>query len=127
MSGSSSRKTKSSKSTSSQKHSTRDRSLQILRDMERNPSLSFTQACLNRNIDPRTVESHVGPALRRDSSGRIKLRKSDKLRQILYIPSAEPGKEIPVATSNSSERQLLGRWMAALNYGDSGNYIFVNL
>jgi hypothetical protein len=90
--------------------------------MERNPSLDFTHACRNRNIDPRTVENHVGSALQRNSSGRIKRRPSDNLRLTLYIPSSEPGEEIPVVTSNSSERRLLGKWMAALNYAGRGDF-----
>ncbi len=122
MSGSRSKKTKSSKSPSTQKHSTRYRSFQVLRDMGKNSSLNFTQAARNRNIDPRTVLKHVGSAVQRNSSGRIKPRPSDKLRQTLYIPSAEPGEEIAVSTSNSFERQLLGKWMAALNYAGRGDF-----
>jgi hypothetical protein len=117
-----SKKTKSSKSPSSEKQSTRDRSFQVLQDMARHPSLDFTQAARNRNIDPRTVLKHVGSALQRNSSGRIKPRPSDNLRQTLYIPSAEPGETISVPTSNSFERQLLGKWMEALNRAGRGDF-----
>jgi hypothetical protein len=50
------------------------------------------------------------------------VRSSDRLRQTLYIPGTEPGEEIPVRTSNSSERQTLGKWMAALNYAGRGDF-----
>ena len=115
MSGFRSKSKKLLKSRSPETPSTHDRSLQVWRDMGRNPSLALTQAARNRGVDPRTVKKHVGSALRRNSSGRIKLRPSDRLRQNLYIPSAEPGEQIPVPTRNSSERRLLGRWMEALN------------
>ena len=106
----------------SRKLSARERSFLVRRDMLRDPSLSLTQAARNRDVDPRTVRRHFGPALQKNSSGRIKVRSSDRLRQTLYIPGTEPGEEIPVRTSNSSERQTLGKWMAALNYAGRGDF-----
>ena len=102
--------------------STRDRSLQVVRDMARDPSLALTKAARNRGVDPRTVQRHVGSALKRDSSGRIKVRPTDRLRQNLYIPGPDPDEQIPVPTRNSSERQLVGRWMAALNSAGRGDF-----
>jgi hypothetical protein len=90
--------------------------------MLRDPSITFTQAARNREVDRRTVRKYFGVALQRDSSGRIKVRPSDRLRQTLYIPGTEPGEEIPVPTSSSHERQLLGKWMAALNHAGRGDF-----
>jgi hypothetical protein len=107
---------------SAAKASARDRSFQVLRDMERNPSLAFTKAARNREVDPRTVQKHVRSGLQKDSSGRIKVRPNDRLRQTLFIPGTDPGEEIPVPTSSSHERRLLGKWMAALNYAGRGDF-----
>ncbi len=122
MSGSRSKSKKFPKSRSYENPSTHDRSLQVWRDMGSNPSLALTQAARNRGVDPRTVKKHIGSALRRNSSGRIKVRPSDRLRQNLYIPGEEPAKQIPVPTRNSSERRLLGRWMGALNIARRGDF-----
>ncbi len=122
MSGSRSKTKKIPKSRFSKKPSTYDLSLQVFRDMCRNPSLAFTQAARNRGVDPRTVRKHIGSALKRNSSGRIKARSTDRLRQTLHIPGTEPDKKIPVPTRNRSERRLLGRWMSALNAAGRGNF-----
>ena len=90
--------------------------------MARNPSLALTEAARNRGVDPRTVQKHAGSALKRDSSGRIKVRPTDRLRQTLHIAGAEPGKRVPVPTRNRPERRLLGRWMAALNAAGRGDF-----
>jgi len=90
--------------------------------MRRDPSLTFTQASHNRSVDPRSVHKHFGSAFRKDSSGRIKARPSDRFRQTLYIPSAEAGEEIPVPTKTSRERQLVGQWMGGLNLAGRGNF-----
>ena len=96
--------------------------LNVLADMRRNPSLTLTQAARTREVDPRSVQKHVGSALRKDSSGRIRARASDRFRQTLYIPSSKPGVSIPVPTRNSRERQLVGRWMAAINAAGRGDF-----
>jgi hypothetical protein len=106
----------------SRKLSARERSFLVRRDMLRDPSLSLTQAARNRDVDPRTVRAHFGPALQKDSSGRIKVKPNDRLRQTLYIPGPEPGEEIPVPTSSSNERRLLGKWMSALNFAGRGDF-----
>jgi hypothetical protein len=100
----------------------RARSLQVAGDMRRDPSLTFTQAARNRGVDPRSVRKHIGSAFRKDSSGRIRARASDPFRQTLYIPSTKPGVSIPVPTRNSRERQLVGRWMAAINAAGRGDF-----
>jgi hypothetical protein len=106
----------------SRKLSARERSASVHRDMLRDPSLSLTQAARKRDVDRRTVRKYFGAALQKDSSGRIKVRPNDRLRQTLYIPGTAPGEEIPVPTSSSHERRLLGKWMAALNYAGRGDF-----
>ena len=101
---------------------TRARSLNVAADLRRNPKLSFTQAAHKRHIDPRTVRKKIPSAFRKDPSGRIKVRPTDRYRQTLYIPSHMPGEEISVVTKNSRERQIIGRWMSALNYAKRGDF-----
>jgi hypothetical protein len=106
----------------SRKLSARERSAQVRRDMLRNSRLSLTRAARNRNVDPRTVRKYFGGALKKNSSGRIKVRPDDRLRQTLYIPGTEPGEEIPVPTISSHERRVVGKWMAALNFAGRGDF-----
>lgn len=101
---------------------THSRSLQVLGDMRRDPSLTLSQAARNREIDPRLVLKKLPSAFRKDSSGRVKARPSDRYRQTLYIPSTTPDVRIPVSTKNSRERQLVGRWRAALNAAQHGDF-----
>jgi len=109
-------------SQSSRSLSARERSALVRRDMLHDSSLSLTRAARNRHVDPRTVRKHFGAALRKNSSGRIKVQAYDRLRQILYIPGSEPGELVAVPTSNSDERRLVGRWMAALNAAGRGDF-----
>src|SRR5713101_2403354 len=102
-------------SLSPRSQSARSRALHVLADMRRDPSLTFTQAALNREIDPRTIRRRVASALRKDSSGRVKALPNDPFREALYIPSTKPGESIPVRTKSYRERQLIGQWHAALN------------
>ena len=90
--------------------------------MRRDPALKFTQAARNREIDPRVVRKLLPSAFKKDSSGRVRARLSDRNRQTLYIPSDKPGVQIEVATKSSKERQLLGRWMDALNAAGRGDF-----
>jgi hypothetical protein len=63
--------------------------------------------------------------LRKNSSGRIKARPSDRFRVTLYIPSTKPGERIPVRTKNNRERQLLGQWQKAVNAAGKGDYSLI--
>jgi hypothetical protein len=91
------------------------KSLNVLSDMLRNPSLTFTRATLKRGVDRRSARKDLGSALGKDHSGRIKARRSDRIRFTLHIPSVIPDVPIPVSTKNYRERQLVGQWMDALN------------
>jgi hypothetical protein len=101
---------------------TRDRAFQVLGDMRRDPSLTFTRAARSRKIDPRSVRALISSAFRRDSSGRIKARFSDRYRKTLHIPSDKPEIRIPVPTKHSRERRLIGRWLDALNAAGKGDF-----
>jgi hypothetical protein len=90
--------------------------------MRRDASLVFTTAARKRGVDPRWVLKHLGSAFRKDSSGRVKARSSDRRHKTLHIPSASPGVSIPVITKNVRERRLLGEWMAALNAAGRGDF-----
>jgi hypothetical protein len=101
---------------------TRERAFQVLGDMNRDASLTFTRAAQNRNIDPRSIRGQIPSAFRKASSGHIKARPSDRYRQTLHIPSDRPEVRIPVPTKNSVERQLLGKWLDALNAAGRGDF-----
>jgi len=90
--------------------------------MRRDPTLTFTRAAHNRKIDPRSVRKQIASAFYKDPSGRIRARGADRFRQTLHIPTAKPGVQIPVQTRTSRERQLLGRWMDALNAARRGDF-----
>jgi len=115
-------KKKSSSKNPSHKSSALKRASQVYRDMLRKPSLSLAQAARKRKVDRRTVLHHYQSDFEKDSSGRIKARRSGRKRQTLFIPGFEPGQDIPVPTANASERRLVGRWMKALNAAGRGDF-----
>jgi hypothetical protein len=105
--------------------SARSRALNVLADMRRSPSLTFTQAARNREINPRSVRRYVISALRKDSAGRIKARVSDRFRETIYIPSTKPDERIPIRTRNNRERQLIGQWLKAVNAAGRGDFLLI--
>jgi hypothetical protein len=104
----------------------RDRALHVLADLRRDPALTFTQAAKNRNVDRGTARKYLRSTLRRNNSGRIKAKPSDRLRVILQIPSTKPGEHIPVSTKSSQERKLVGQWHAALNAASQGDLSLIS-
>src|SRR5712692_7110555 len=86
--------------------SARSRSLQVLSDLRRDPSLTFSQAAENRGVDPSTIHKYLRSALRKDDSGRVVARPSDRFREVTFIPSTRPDERIPVPTKNNKERQV---------------------
>src|SRR5439155_6027252 len=101
--------------------SARSRSLQVLSDLRRDPSLTFSQAAENRSVDRGTARKYISSSLRRDESGRIKARPNDRMRETMFIPSPKPNEQIPVHTKSSQERKLVGQWHTALNAAAKGD------
>src|SRR5712692_7914601 len=101
----------------------RSRAIQVLGDIRRDPTLTFSQAAENRGVDPSTIHKYISSELHRDKSGRIKAaRPSDRLRETMYIPSTRPGESIPVKTKSTKERKLVGQYHAVLNDARNGDY-----
>jgi len=105
--------------------STRNRALNVAADMRRDPSLTFTQATRNREVDPRSIRKYIASALRKDSSGRVKARPNDRIRETLFIPSTKPDERIPIRTKNNKERQIVGQWHTALNAAAGGDFLLI--
>jgi hypothetical protein len=105
--------------------SARSRSLQVLSDLRRDPSLTLAQAAENRNVDRNTARKYISSALRRDDSGRVKARPNDRIRETLFIPSTKPDEPIPIRTTNNKERQIVGQWHTALNAAARGDFSLI--
>jgi hypothetical protein len=108
------------------RQSARARSLQVVGDLSRNPSLAFTQAARDRGVDPATVWKYRASVLYRDKTGRVRVRQTDRYRQTLYIQSPMPGVSIPVPTKNRRERKLVGRWQAAMNAAGRNDFSLIS-
>jgi hypothetical protein len=106
--------------------SSRSRSVQVVSDLDRDPSLTFTQAAKNRNVGPDTVNKYASSALYRDDSGRVKARPNDRLRETMFIPSTNPDERIPVHTKSRQERKLVGQWHTALNAAARGDFSLIH-
>jgi hypothetical protein len=105
--------------------SARARSLQVLSDLRRDPSLTFSQAAENRDVGRGTVRKYISAALRRDDSGRVKARLNDRIRETMFIPGTKPDEPIPVHTKSSQERKLVGQWHTALNAAARGDFSLI--
>jgi hypothetical protein len=105
--------------------SARSRSLQVLSDLRRDPSLTLSQAAENRNVGRGTVRKYISSALRRDDSGRVKARPNDRIRETLLLPSTKPDERIPVHTKSFQDRKLVGQWHAALNAAARGDFSLI--
>jgi hypothetical protein len=108
------------------KLSTRERLFQVASDMRRDPSLSFYRAAAERGVSPRSRYHHLKNLFYRGSDGRIRPRKSDRYRQTLFIPTAQPGAYMAIRTKDSHERSLLGQWLAAINAAAQGDFSKIN-
>jgi hypothetical protein len=107
--------------------SARTRSLQVLSDLRRDPSLTFSQAAENRNVGRGTVRKYISAALRRDDSGRVKARRlNDRIRETMFIPGTKPDERIPIHTKSSQERKLVGQWHTALNAAARGDFSVIH-
>jgi len=102
------------------------KSLHVVADLRRDPELTLSQAAKNRDVSPRSVRKYVASELKEDSSGRIRVTKSDRLRATLHIPSTKPDVLIPIHTQSSRERYLVGEWFASLNEAARGDFERLN-
>lgn len=101
---------------------TRERLLQVASDMRRDPRLSFSRAAADRGVSPKSRHSFLKNLFYRNASGRILPRKSDRYRETLFIPNAQPGQFTEVRTKNSQERSLVGQWHVAINAAAGGDF-----
>jgi hypothetical protein len=76
----------------------------------KNKKLSLREASIESEVDPRFVRRWMSPALRRNASGRYTAKPSNRLLRILRLPSAEGPSVIEVATRDSREAALIGRY-----------------
>jgi len=103
--------------------SAREKALHVLSDLRRDPNLTLTQAAKNREISPDTIRKHIGSELVQEGpGGRIRVTQSDRLQATLNIPSDKPDVLIPIHTSSSRERYLVGEWFASINEASRGDF-----
>jgi hypothetical protein len=87
--------------------------------MRHDPNLSLTHAAKLQRIRPETVKKYFPSAFKK-TNGKFQATKSDRYTATLYIPGAD-GKEVPVKTRSSKERQQLGQYLRDLGRYLSGN------
>ena len=120
-------RTQSAHDLSARSQSTRAKALHVLSDLRRDPKLTLTQAAMNREVSPRSIQKYIGSQLKQDRpGGRIRVAASDRLRATLNIPSTKPDVLIPVHTTNSKERYLIGEWFAAIKEAAHGDFRRLN-
>jgi len=102
----------------------------INRAEARGEKLTFTQACENRNVAPRSRHNHVTKLFYKDSSGRIHAdstgrlhaRKSDNYVQKFSLPTTRPDVFASITARGSAERSLAGRWLNAIKAAADGDF-----
>ena len=94
----------------------------INRAEARGEKLTFTQACENRNVAPRSRHNHVTKLFYKDSSGRIHARKSDRYTQQFSVPTTRPDVFDSIRARGSAERSLAGRWLNAIKAAADGDF-----
>jgi hypothetical protein len=86
----------------------------------RTDRLTLERACRELSVEPRTVTRLARPAFRKNSYGRHKVKKSDRLLRVVLIPTTKGLREI--ATRDSREARLLGKYWAAVHkYFETGD------
>jgi hypothetical protein len=115
-------RTQGARKLSERSQSTRGALLNVASDMRRNPKLTFTQACQNRGVDPRSRRSYAKSLFYKNASGRVGVRKSDPYSQKMSIPSVRPDVLIHFVAKGSGDRHLVGEWMASLNEAARGEF-----
>lgn len=101
-----------------------EKGLHVASDLRRDPTLSFTRAARNREIDPRSILKHerLGSHFRQDRPGeKIQVTKSDRLHVTMWIDSTQPGVLTPIETKGNKQRQLVARWKSAVDKFAAGD------
>jgi len=111
---------------SERSRATRSSLLNVASDMRRSPNLTFTQACHNRGLSPRSRHKHVTALFYKDALGRVRPRKSDPYSEKMSIPSTRPDVLIDLVPRGNKERQLVGEWFAAIKEAGRGDFTRLN-
>jgi hypothetical protein len=99
--------------------SARDRGLHVLAAMRHDRHLSLTHAAKLQGVRPETVKKYFPSALKK-TNGKFLATKTDRYAATLYVPDAD-GKEVPVKTRSSKEREQLGQYLRDLGRYLRGN------
>jgi hypothetical protein len=86
----------------------------------RTDRLTLEQACRELSVEPGTVTRLARSAFQKNSYGKHKIKKSDRLLRVVLIPTTKGLREI--ATRDSREARLLGKYWAAVHkYFETGD------
>lgn len=101
---------------SERSYAARDRGLHVLAAMRDDPTLSLSHAAKLEGVKPETVKNYFPSALKK-SNGKLRVTKSDRYTETLYVPDAQ-GNPVAVKTRSSKDREALGHYLR-----DLGRYL----
>jgi hypothetical protein len=101
---------------SERSYAARDRALHALAAMRNDSGLSLTRAAKLYGVKPETVKKYLPSALKK-SNGKLRVTKSDRYTETLYIPDAQ-GNSVAIKTRSSKEREAAGQYLR-----DLGRYL----
>jgi hypothetical protein len=87
----------------------RDRALHVLAEMRNDADLVLRDAARLHGVKPTTVRKYFPSALKK-VGGRIRVTKSDRFTETLFIPDAL-GHSVPIRTRSSKERSDAGQYL----------------
>jgi hypothetical protein len=85
------------------------KALHVLSEMRRNPNVRLSAAARSFGVKPSVVKKHFGSSLYK-VNGHWRVRKSDRFREIMYVPDAR-GNPVPVHTRSSKERTKVSAYL----------------
>jgi len=94
----------------------RDRAIHVLAAMRQDSNRSLTNAAKLEGVKPETVKKYFPSALKK-SNGKLRVTKSDRYTETLYVPGAD-GSPVAVKTRSSKDRSELGEYLR-----DLGRYL----
>jgi len=97
----------------------RDRSLHVLAEMRNEANLSLVHAARLHGVKPNTVRKYFPSALKR-VKGRLRVTKSDRYAETLYLPDAQ-GNSVPIRTRSSKERSDAGKFLRDIGRAQRGD------